>query len=251
MKLLIVEDEEKTGYYLKQGLEESGFVVELAQDGLTGLHLAQTEFYDLLILDVMLPKLSGWQILETLRRALNPVPILVLTARDTLEDKIKGFELNADDYLVKPFAFAELLARIKSLLRRTKPVASSSTSATNNDAGQHFSYSSNTISTLESTEIDIADLHIDRLKHRVYRANKLIHLTPKEFQLLLLLAEHQGEVLTRTLIASRVWDINFDSDTNIIDVAIKRLRRKIDDEHELKLIHTARGMGYFLDIMSA
>ena len=223
MKLLIVEDEVKTGEYLKQGLSEAGFVVDLAHNGLDGHHLAMTESYDLLILDVMLPDVDGWRILKSLREAGKEGPVLFLTARDSVDDRVKGLELGADDYLVKPFAFAELLARVRTLLRRgTNP----------------------------STEVNlrIADLELDLARHRASRGGRRIHLTVKEFALLELLVRRQGEVLPRSLIASQVWDMNFDSDTNVIDVAIRRLRSKIDNEFDLKLIQTVRGMGYMIDI---
>jgi len=222
MKLLIVEDEVKTGEYLKQGLSEAGFVVDLSHNGLDGYHLAMTERYDLLILDVMLPDVDGWQILKSLREADKTVPVLFLTARDSIDDRVKGLELGADDYLVKPFVFAELLARVRTLLRRSaSPVAELS--------------------------LSIADLELDLARHRASRGGKRIHLTAKEFSLLELLVRRQGEVLPRSLIASQVWDMNFDSDTNVIDVAIRRLRGKIDDNFDLKLIQTVRGMGYMID----
>ncbi len=222
MKLLIVEDEVKTGEYLKQGLSEAGFIVDLSHNGLDGHHLAMTEHYDLLILDVMLPDVDGWRILETLRKAGKPVPVLFLTARDSIDDRVKGLELGADDYLVKPFVFAELLARVRTLLRR----------------------SANPTTELS---LSVADLELDLARHRASRNGKRIHLTAKEFALLELLVRRQGEVLPRSLIASQVWDMNFDSDTNVIDVAIRRLRSKIDDHFELKLIQTVRGMGYLID----
>lgn len=242
MKLLIIEDEIKTGQYLKQGLEESGFVVDFVSDGESGLHQAQTEHYDALIVDIMLPKLNGWVITQTLRAQGCLVPILILTARDTLEDKVKSFELSADDYLAKPFAFAELLARVKSLIRRSQLTAFTHNTSTTNVPAPTEEF-------LNHGYWQIADLKIDRLKHTVHRAGKLIHLTPKEYLLLILLAEHRGEVLPRAVIASRVWDINFDSDTNIIDVAIKRLRQKMDEGYPIKLIHTKRGMGYYLEVI--
>jgi len=223
MKLLIVEDEIKTGEYLKQGMNEAGFVVDLVHNGLDGYHHAMTESYDLLILDVMLPDLDGWRILKSLRESDKKVPVLFLTARDSIDDRVKGLELGADDYLVKPFAFAELLARVRTLIRRGTSSASESI-------------------------LTIADLELDLIRHRVSRAKQRINLTTKEFLLLELLIRHQGEVLPRSLIASQVWDMNFDSDTNVIDVAIRRLRSKIDDDFELKLIHTVRGMGYMLDM---
>ncbi len=223
MKILIVEDEVKTGEYLKQGLSEAGFIVDLSHNGLDGYHLAMTEHYELLILDVMLPDVDGWRILQSLREAGKESPVLFLTARDSIDDRVKGLELGADDYLVKPFVFAELLARVRTLLRR---------------------------STTPTTEmvLSVADLELDLARHRVRRGGKRIHLTAKEFSLLELLVRRQGEVLPRSLIASQVWDMNFDSDTNVIDVAIRRLRGKIDDDFELKLIQTVRGMGYMIDL---
>ncbi|MBK7664872.1 MAG: heavy metal response regulator transcription factor [Sterolibacteriaceae bacterium] len=223
MKILIVEDEIKTGDYLKQGLSEAGFVVDIARDGMDGLHLAVTGDYDLLVLDVMLPGLNGWQVLETLRRGGREMPVLFLTARDHVEDRVKGLELGADDYLVKPFAFSELLARVRTLLRRGK-------------------------SGTEATVLRAADLELDLLRRRVTRAGKRIELTAKEFALLELLLRRQGEVLPRSLIASQVWDMNFDSDTNVIEVAMRRLRGKVDDDFESRLIRTVRGMGYVLEV---
>jgi two-component system copper resistance phosphate regulon response regulator CusR len=223
MKMLIVEDEPKTGDYLRQGLIEAGFVVDLARTGTDGLHLALTGDYDLLILDVMLPGLNGWQLLETLRRSGNALPVLFLTARDQVEDRVKGLELGADDYLVKPFAFSEFLARVRTLLRRGK-------------------------SSLEPTMLRIADLELDLLRRRVQRGGRRIDLTAKEFALLELLLRRQGEVLSRSLIASQVWDINFDSDSNVIEVAMRRLRAKMDDDFEPKLLRTIRGMGYVLEV---
>ncbi len=223
MKILIVEDEQKIGDYLRQGLGEAGFVVDLARNGLDGHHLAMTGEYDLIILDVMLPDVDGWKILEGLRAAGNRTPVLFLTARDAVEDRVRGLELGADDYLVKPFAFAELLARVRTLLRRRErePVES---------------------------VLRVADLELDPLKRRVSRAGRSIRLTAREYALLELLLRRRGEVLPRSLIASQVWDMNFDSDTNVIDVAIRRLRAKIDDDFEPKLIQTVRGMGYMLDV---
>jgi two-component system copper resistance phosphate regulon response regulator CusR len=225
MRLLIVEDEKKTGEYLKKGLTESSFIVDLADNGLDGLHQAMSEEYDLIILDVMLPKLNGWQILQTLRSSDINIPVLMLTARDQIEDRVKGLELGADDYLVKPFAFVELLARIRNILKR------------------------NTKSAHQDTSIRIENLQLDLLRRRAYRDNESINLTAKEFSLLEFLMQRKGEVLGRSLIASQVWDMNFDSDTNVIDVAIRRLRNKVDKPYEPKLIHTIRGMGYVLDVM--
>lgn len=221
MKILIIEDEQKTGNYLKQGLSEAGFVVDLERNGLDGLHQALTDDYNLVVLDIMLPMLDGWQVLQQIRLNGKHVPVLFLTARDQIEDKVKGLELGADDYLVKPFAFSELLARVRTLLRR----------GVNN----------------ESVLFEVCDLKLDILRRRVSRAGKRIDLSAKEFSLLELLLRRQGEVLPKSLIASQVWDMNFDSDTNIIEVAIRRLRVKIDGDFEPKLIQTVRGMGYMLD----
>jgi two-component system copper resistance phosphate regulon response regulator CusR len=225
MRILIVEDEPKTGNYLRQGLQEAGFGAELARTGPDGLHLALTEAPDLLILDVMLPGLDGWQVLQTLRGAGRDMPVLFLTARDQVEDRVRGLELGADDYLVKPFAFAELLARVRTLLRRGKAREPES----------------------EPNLLRAADLELDVLRRRASRAGQRIELTAKEFALLELFMRRQGEVLPRSLIASQVWDMNFDSDTNVIDVAVRRLRVKMDDPFEPKLIRTVRGMGYVLD----
>ena len=223
MKILIVEDETKTGDYLRQGLTEAGYAVELARNGVDGLHLALTDDHDLIVLDVMLPGLDGWQILGALRQAGKSMPVLFLTARDLVEDRVKGLELGADDYLLKPFAFAELLARVRTLLRR------------------------NTRGVAESTVLEAADLSLDLLRRRAARAGQRIDLTAKEFALLELLLRRRGEVLPRSLIASQVWDINFDSDSNVVEVAVRRLRAKVDDPFDLKLIQTVRGMGYLLD----
>lgn len=222
MKILVVEDEEKTGDYLKQGLIEAGFSVDLAKDGAEGLHLAETGAYDLAILDVMLPKLNGWQVISGMRLAGSETPVLFLSARDQVEDRVKGLELGADDYLVKPFAFSELLARVRTLMRR---------------GNRHK----------ETDQLIAADLELDLLKRRVTRAGQRIDLTAKEFALLELLLRRRGEVLPRSLIASQIWDMNFDSDTNVIEVAVRRLRAKIDDGFEPKLIRTVRGMGYVFD----
>jgi len=222
MKLLIVEDQPKTGQYLRQGLSEAGFNAELVADGTTGQHLALTGDYALLILDVMLPGRDGWQILQAVRSAGLDMPVLFLTARDAVEDRVHGLELGADDYLVKPFAFSELLARVRSLLRRGS-------------------------ATPQETSLQLADLHLDLIRRRVERSGQRIDLTAKEFALLEMLLRRQGEVLPKSLIASQVWDMNFGSDTNVIEVAIRRLRLKIDDDYTNKLIHTVRGMGYVLE----
>ena len=222
MKILIIEDEAKTGNYLKQGLSEASFVVDLVRDGTDGLHHGLTETYDLIILDVMLPGIDGWAVLQGIRKAEKDTPILFLTARDHVDDRVKGLTLGADDYLVKPFAFSELLARVRSLLRRGSKVSA-------------------------ADRLSAADLELDLIRRRVTRAGKRIDLTAKEFALLELLLRRQGEVLPRSLIASQVWDMNFDSDTNVIDVAMRRLRVKLDDNFETKLIRTVRGMGYVLE----
>jgi two-component system copper resistance phosphate regulon response regulator CusR len=222
MKLLIAEDEPKTGSYLQQGLTEAGFTVDRVMSGTEALQRALPDAYDLLILDVMMPGLDGWEVLRILRAAGKEVPVLFLTARDGVDDRVKGLELGADDYLIKPFAFSELLARVRTLLRR--------------GAG-----------TSTQTTLKMADLEVDLLKRRAVRAGNRIDLTAKEFSLLELLLRRRGEILPKSLIASQVWDMNFDSDTNVIEVAIRRLRAKIDDNYTLKLIHTARGMGYMMD----
>jgi len=222
MKLLIVEDQPKTGQYLRQGLSEAGFNTELVADGSTGQQLALSGDYALLILDVMLPGRDGWQILQAVRSAGLDTPVLFLTARDAVEDRVHGLELGADDYLVKPFAFSELLARVRSLLRRGS-------------------------ATPQETSLQLADLRLDLIRRRVERGGQRIDLTAKEFALLEMLLRRQGEVLPKSLIASQVWDMNFDSDTNVIEVAIRRLRLKIDDDFPHKLIHTVRGMGYVLE----
>ena len=220
MKILVVEDEPEAGDYLVKGLRESGYVADLARNGVDGLSLALEHDYDLIVLDVMLPQMDGWAVLAKLRERKH-TPVLFLTARDDVADRVKGLELGADDYLVKPFAFAELLARIKTLMRRG-PVR-------------------------EADVVRVADLEIDVLRRRVTRQAQRIELTAKEFALLHLLAKRQGEVLSRTQIASMVWDMNFDSDTNVVDVAIRRLRAKIDDPYPLKLIQTVRGIGYLVE----
>lgn len=220
MRILVVEDEVKTADYLRKGLGESGYLVEVALNGLDGQHLAQESEFDLIILDVMLPGLDGWQLLQIIRRK-SQTPVLFLTARDAIEDRVKGLELGADDYLIKPFSYAELLARVRTLLRRGPP--------------------------REVEQFQVADLHLDLLKRRVIRNGERLTLTNKEFALLHLLLSREGEVLSRALIASHVWQMNFDSDTNVVDVAIRRLRAKVDDPYPIKLIHTARGMGYMLD----
>jgi two-component system, OmpR family, copper resistance phosphate regulon response regulator CusR len=221
MKILVIDDEVKTAKFLKKGLSEAGYVIDVAADGLEGLHMAEGVDFDLVILDVMLPVLDGWQVLARLRETGKKALVLMLTARDAVHERVRGFELGADDYLVKPFAFSELLARVRSLLRR---------------------------SALRPEEtLRMADLEIDLLRHRATRAGERLDLTSKEFLLLTLLARRAGEVLSRTLIAESVWDMNFDSDTNVVDVNVRRLRSKVDDRFPVKLIHTVRGAGYVFE----
>jgi two-component system copper resistance phosphate regulon response regulator CusR len=220
MKILVIEDEKKTASFLKRGLSEIGYTVDIAEDGEEGLHLAQSCPYDLLIVDVMLPKRDGWSILSELRRAKNQTLVLFLTAMDTTLDKVKGLDLGADGYLAKPFAFSELTALMRSLLRRGPARLPEA--------------------------MRIADLEIDVTHFKASRGRVRLDLTPKEFTLLSLLVRRQGEIVSRAQISEQVWDMSFDSDTNIIDVHIKRLRNKVDDPFDRKLIHTVRGMGYIL-----
>ncbi|MBK5541061.1 heavy metal response regulator transcription factor [Pseudomonas sp. TH07] len=222
MRILVVEDEPKTADYLQQGLTESGYVVDCAANGQDGLHLIDQQDYQLVILDVNLPHKDGWQVLELMRRE-HSTRVIMLTARGRLADKVRGLDLGADDYLVKPFEFPELLARVRTLLRRNEQL----------------------------TAVDVfrvADLELDPRRHRAYRGNRRIDLTTKEFTLLHVLMRQAGEVLTRTQIISQVWDMNFDCDTNVVEVSISRLRAKIDDASDIKLIHTIRGVGYVLEV---
>ena len=220
MKILVVEDEKKTAGFLRKGLTEKGFAVDVAGDGEEGLRLGRSGQYDLLILDVMLPQRDGWSILTELRREGRRTPVLFLTARDAVPARVKGLELGADDYLVKPFAFSELLARIRSVLRRRS-------------GGQ-------------SETLRIADLELDFVGNRAVRAGNRLDLTPKEFVLLALLARRKGEVLSRRMIAEQVWDMKYEGETNVVDVHVRRLRAKVDDPFKTKLIHTVRGAGYVL-----
>jgi two-component system, OmpR family, copper resistance phosphate regulon response regulator CusR len=219
MRILIVDDEAKTASFLSKGLSEEGFETAVANNGEDGLHLASTEDYDLVILDVMMPGMDGWEVIKKLRQ-IKETPVLFLTARDRIDDRVKGLNLGADDYLIKPFAIPELLARVRSIIRRGK-------------------------ATVVET-LSIADLDVDPLKRRVSRGGERILLTAKEYALLLFFLRRQGEVLSRSLIAQQVWDMHFDSGTNVVDVAVRRLRAKIDDKFEKKLIHGVRGVGYLL-----
>lgn len=225
-KILLVEDQPTAAAYLAQGLREEGMVVDVAHTGPNGLHMLLTESYDLAILDVMLPGLDGWTILETARRARSPTPVLFLSARDDIEDRVRGLELGAEDYLVKPFAFTELLARVRVILRRND----SSTAGA------------------EPTRFEVGDLSLDLLRHRASRGGDRLDLTPKEFAQLSLLIRRAGDVQSRTAIAGQVWDMNFDSDTNVVEVAMRRLRTKVDDPYPVKLLHTVRGVGYVLEL---
>jgi two-component system copper resistance phosphate regulon response regulator CusR len=221
MKLLIIEDEPKGVAHLRRGLTENGFVVDVAARGDDGLHLARATGYDLIILDVMLPGLDGWSVLQELRSAGQKTPVLFLTARDAVRDRVKGLELGADDYLIKPFAFSELLARVRTILRRG-PARQQET-------------------------LRVGDLELDLVRHKASRGGQRLDLTPKELALLALFVRRSGEVLSRTLIAEQVWDMNFDSPSNVVDVHVRRLRAKVDDPFAHKLIHTIRGVGYVLE----
>ena len=225
MRLLVVEDEVKLAQYLHKGLSESGHVVDLAHDGIEGRRLAIGGEYDLVLLDVMLPGIDGFGVLAAMRQQGRKTPVLMLTARDKVEDRVRGLEGGADDYLVKPFAFSELLARVGALIRR---------GATNGAPAQ-------------ATELRLADLELDLIGHRAQRAGERLDLTPKEFNLLALLLRRRGQILSRTTLAEQVWDMNFDSDTNVVEVAVRRLRAKLGDPFPSKLLHTVRGMGYVLE----
>jgi two-component system copper resistance phosphate regulon response regulator CusR len=222
MKILIIEDEPKTAAALARSLREEGYSADIAENGIDGLHLALSESYGLIILDVMLPKCDGWSVLRTLKAERVNLPVILLTALDAVSDRVKGLDAGADDYLVKPFAFSELLARIRNVLRRALVQA--------------------------SDLIRVADLEMDRKRHRVSRAGQILDLAPQEYRVLDYLMHHAGEVLTRTHLAEQVWDMNFDGDSNVIDAAIRRLRKKVDDPFEPKLIHTLRGVGYVLEV---
>ena len=224
MKLLVVEDEVKLAEYLRKGLSEEGYTVDVAHTGIDGLHMATEVDYDLLILDGMLPGIDGLAVLAALRQS-KQTPVLRLTARGQVEDRVRGLQSGADDYLVKPFAFSELVARIQVLLRRAGSVKSHG----------------------EPTLLKLADLELDLIRRKVTRAGQRLDLTAKEFNLLSLLLRRQAEVLSRTELAEQVWDMNFDSETNVVEVAVRRLRSKLDQPFERPLLHTVRGMGYVLE----
>lgn len=221
MKILLAEDDANTVLYLRQGLTENGLVVDIAVNGMDAIHLVRTRDYDLIILDVMLPGQDGWSVCKELRIGGKQLPVLFLTARDAVEDRVKGLELGADDYLVKPFAFSELLARVRSILRRS---------------GMR-----------QADVLKVADLEIDLVRHKASRGGTRLELRSKAFSLLALLARRTGEVLSRTFIAEQVWDMNFDSDSNVVDVHIRRLRKQLDEPFAQKLIHTVWGVGYVLE----
>lgn len=222
MRILVAEDEAKARRYLAQGLGEQGYTVELAEDGHSALTVLREHVFDVVILDVMLPGRDGFAIVKTLRAEGIRTPVLFLTARNHVEDRVRGFELGGDDYLVKPFAFAELLARLQNLLRRLEPAAGAAT-------------------------LQIGGLVIDALRHQVTRDGETLSLTPREYALLLLLARHRGRVLSRTLIAESVWGVFFETQTNVVDVAVRRLRAKLDAPFAQPMLHTVRGAGYMLD----
>ncbi len=225
MRLLVIEDEVKLAQYLHKGLSENGYVVDLAHDGIEGRRLAVGGEYDLVLLDLMLPGVDGFGVLSAIRAAKRQLPVLMLTARDKVEDRVRGLEQGADDYLVKPFAFSELMARVAALLRRGQANGSAA----------------------PTTVLSLADLEVDLLSRRATRAGERLDLTAKEFSLLTLLLRRRSQVLSRTTLAEQVWDMNFDSDTNVVEVAVRRLRAKLDDPFPSKLLHTVRGMGYVLE----
>lgn len=220
MKILIIEDEAKTADYLHKGLTEHNCAVDVARNGIDGRHMAVENDYDAIVLDVMLPGVDGFGVLEALRGK-RQTPVIMLTARDRIEDRVRGLQAGADDYLVKPFSFLELMARLQALVRRGKPQ--------------------------EASQLQIADLHVDLIARKAYRGSVRLDLTSKEFMLLTALGRRRGQILSKTEIAELVWDMNFDSNTNVVEVAIKRLRQKIDEPFERKLLHTIRGMGYVLE----
>jgi two-component system, OmpR family, copper resistance phosphate regulon response regulator CusR len=228
MRLLVIEDEAKLGDYLQKGLSENGYVVDVARNGIEGRHLATEGDYQLVLLDVMLPGVDGWGVLKAIRAkggGKGSTPVLMLTARDKVEDRVRGLQDGADDYLVKPFAFSELLARVQALMRRGGLGAAQN-----------------------ATQLQLADLDVDLLSRKAHRAGERLDLTAKEFSLLTLLLRRRGQILSRTTLAEQVWDMNFDSDTNVVEVAVRRLRAKLDDPFATKLLHTVRGMGYVLEL---
>jgi heavy metal response regulator len=220
MRILVVEDEKKVASFIKRGLEEESFSVDMAYDGEEGLYMAESNPYDLILMDLMLPKMDGLSVIKELRNKGNKTPVLCLTAKDTVEDIVSGLDSGSDDYLTKPFAFAELVARVRALLRRGTQ-----------DRG---------------AEIRFADLRLDPVAHKVWRSNKEIELTAKEYALLEYFIRNPNQILTRTMIAEHVWDYTFDSFTNIIDVYVNYLRKKVDRDYDKKLIHTVRGIGYVM-----
>lgn len=222
MHILIIEDEPKVSAFIKRGLNESGYVADVAEDGEEGLRLALSGEYDLILLDLMLPKRDGWSVITELRRRGTETPVIMLTALDAIQDRVRGLELGADDYLVKPFGFSELLARINTVLRRGP--------------------------TLKQDVLRVADLELDVHAHRAMRGGKRLDLTPKEFALLSLLMHRSGEVMSRVRIAERIWNIRHETESNVVDVHLRRLRAKVDDPYEVKLIHTVRGSGYVLEV---
>lgn len=221
MKILIIEDEPKTATFVKRGFVEEGFTVDVATDGPDGLHMAITGAHDAIILDVMLPKQDGWSVLTDIKECRPLLPVILLTALDSVPQRVKGLDLGADDYLVKPFAFSELLARVRNALRRAPA--------------------------RQPEMLRLADLQMDLSRHKATRAGKALDLAPQEYRLLEYLLRHSGEVLTRTQLAEQIWDINFEGDSNVVDVAVRRLRRKVDDPSDRKLIHTLRGVGYVIE----
>lgn len=229
MKILVIEDEKKLASYLQKGLNSEGFVVDVAYNGIDGLHLATEGHYELIILDGMLPDLDGLGVLAALRQTMN-IPVLMLTARSMVEDRVKGLQAGADDYLTKPFAFSELVARVHALARRATGKAGT---------------------VAESSHLTLADLELDAVKRQAKRAGQDLRLTAKEFSLLWLLLRRKGEVLSRTELAELVWDMHFDSETNVVDVAVRRLRGKMDEPFDQPLLHTVRGMGYVLEQRAA
>ena len=221
LKILLIEDEPKTAVFVKRGFVEEGCSVDVAVEGIEGLHLALTGNYDIVVLDVMLPQLDGWTVLTQIKARKPHQPVILLSALDAVSNRVKGLHLGADDYLVKPFAFSELHARVRNAVRRA-PVRLPDT-------------------------LSLADLDMDLVRHKVIRAGTVLDLAPQEYRLLEYLLRHAGEVLTRTRLAEQIWDINFDGDSNVVDVAVRRLRRKVDDPSEQKLIHTLRGIGYVIE----